>query len=530
LPYNVQAQRLQTGEFQGPDFDARVRGTDAKAVDLDLAKLAADCYDLGGKGDMPAGWTRMSEADLTRAGIDPGSLDDPSTGFRAAIYQDAKGDHVLAFAGTDPKSGKDILNDAEQAAGLPARQYQQAAALANQAKTAFGNSLVLTGHSLGGGLASAASVATDSAAVTFNAAGVNNNTLRQLVPGADVGTLKQEADDGLVRRYAVKGEILTGEQQTGLGRGFAPNAIGHEITLNDPNPLPWYAEAPGVNLISDSIHGGKLHSMGSVLGALQKDHPWDGGGVREGVVEKISDGIGKGTDKVVSGIDWAKNQTKDGIKNVTDAVAGAVDHVPRVGGLLSATVKGAGLVGRGAVEIGGDLLDGSVGVIGHLLQGTDKFVGGAIGATVDGAKKVGGWVVGGAKATKTAIVDATKATGNAIATAAKATKNAIVDATKATGNAIAKATKVTVNAVADAAKAAGNAAADAAKATVNAVADAAKATGNAVVDAAKATGNAVADAAKATGNAVAGAAEATGNAVVNGAKYVGHALNPMNWF
>src|SRR5579883_1910546 len=64
LPYNVQAQRLQAGGMPTPNFDAQVRGTDPKAVDLDLAKMAADCYDVGGKGDLPAGWTRMSDADL----------------------------------------------------------------------------------------------------------------------------------------------------------------------------------------------------------------------------------------------------------------------------------------------------------------------------------------------------------------------------------------------------------------------------------------------------------------------------------
>ncbi len=529
LPYNVQAQRLQAGGAPGPDFDAQVRGTDAKALDLDLAKMARDCYDLGGKGGLPAGWTRMSDADLAHAGIDPGSLDDPSTGFRAAIYQDAKGDHVLAFAGTDPTSGKDILADAEQATGLPARQYQQAVALATQAKTAFGDSLALTGHSLGGGLASVASVATDSAAVTFNAAGVNNNTLRQLVPGADVAALKQEADDGLVRRYAVKGEILTGEQESGAFRGFAPDAIGHKITLNDPNPLPWYAEAPGVNLISDSIHGGQLHLMDSVLGALQKDHPWDGGAGREGVVDKISDTIGKGTDAVVSGVDWAKNQAKDGIQGVTNVVANAADHVPVIGGLLSGAVQGAGLVGRGAVEIGGDLLDGSLGITGHLLQGTDKFVGGAIGATVDGAKKVGGWIVDGAKAAGGAVVGAAQAVGNAVVDGAAAAGSAIAGAAKAAGNAVFDGAKAVGGAVADGAAAAGDAVVDGATAAGDAVVDGATAAGGAVVDGAAAVGGAVVDGATAVGGAVVDGATAAGSAVVDGAEAVGHALNPMNW-
>lgn len=457
LPYNAQAQQLQTNGMPGPNFDAQVRGPDAKPIDLDLAKLAADCYDVGGKGDLPAGWSRMSEADLRAAGIDPASLEDPSTGFRAAIYQDAKGDRVLAFAGTDPTSGKDILADGLQAAGLPTRQYEQAVALATQAKAAFGDSLVLTGHSLGGGLASVASVATDSAAVTFNAAGVNDSTLRRLVPEGDVGALKQEANDGLIRRYAVKGEILTGEQESGAGRGFAPDAIGHKITLNDPNPPPWYADVPGVNLITDSVRGVQLHLMDSVLGALQKDHPWDGGANSEGVVEKISDGIGKGADAVVSGVDWVKNHAKDGIQGAANTVADAADHVPVVGGLLSSAVHGLGWLGRGAVEIGGDLLDGAVGLTGHLLQGADKFIGGAIGAAVDGAKTLGGWVVDGAKTVGGWAVDGAKTVGGWAVDGAKTVGGWAVDGAKTVGGWAADGAKTVGGWAADGAKAVGHA-------------------------------------------------------------------------
>ena len=37
---------------------------------------------------------------LETADIDPATLNDTSTGFRAAIYQDGKGDYVLAFKNT----------------------------------------------------------------------------------------------------------------------------------------------------------------------------------------------------------------------------------------------------------------------------------------------------------------------------------------------------------------------------------------------------------------------------------------------
>jgi hypothetical protein len=271
LVYNAQASSLQAA---AGSFDAQVRGTAPRAIDLDLAKMAQDAYNLHA-ASAPQGWSRLSQADLTAAGIDPASLDDPSTGFRAAIYQNALGHHVLAFAGTDPSSGKDWLADGTQALGLPAAQYDQAVALAQTAKLAFGDSLVITGHSLGGGLAATASAATNSAAVTFNAAGVNDATLRRALPDATIAAVKQQANGGLIRRYAVAGEILTYEQETGPVRAIAPDALGHKITLNDPAPLPWIARIPGVNLIADTVHGISLHSMGSVLDAMRNTMPWN---------------------------------------------------------------------------------------------------------------------------------------------------------------------------------------------------------------------------------------------------------------
>jgi hypothetical protein len=407
---------------QGAGFDAEVRGTDPKAIDQTLAKLSQDVYEVPPAGSTPAnidGFHRMGNGELEAAGIDPASLDDPSTGFRAAIYENADGQKVLAFAGT--RDGKDWYADGTQALGLSTAQYQQAVALATQAKAAFGNSMVVTGHSLGGGLASIASVATDTAAVTFNAAGVNNNTIHQLVPDADVAKLKQEAADGLVRRYAVDGEALTGEQESGAGRGFLPDALGHKITLRDPNPLPWYQELPGVNLVTDTAHGVQLHSMDSVLSALAKDHPWtpDAGG--KGVVDRIVDGTGDVADAIVGGVDSVKNGTKSVIGAVSDKVGDVLGHVPIVGGLLKGGAHLAGTIGKGIVEIGGDLLNGAVGIASHLVQGAEQFVGGAVDTLVDGAKKVTGWVVDGAKTLggwvadgAHALADGAKTVGDAI--------------------------------------------------------------------------------------------------------------------
>jgi len=280
LAFNPRVASLLDGGAKTPvpNFDAQVRGPAAKPVDLQLALISQDVYDPTSKG-IP-GWTRLTGDQLTQAGIDPASLEDPSTGFRAAIYQDKNGDHVLAFAGSN--DDKDWLNNFEQGVGLPAAEYSQAVSLATEAKAAFGPSLAITGHSLGGGLASIASLATDSAAVTFNASGLNDETIRRLIPDGNLDALKQQGNDGLIRRYAVSGEILTTVQESTP----LPDAIGHKITLNDPDPVAkpnihWYDWADGKAEVLEAKyavdlakHAVDLHDIDPVIAALRNDHPW----------------------------------------------------------------------------------------------------------------------------------------------------------------------------------------------------------------------------------------------------------------
>lgn len=385
LAYNPAVMGLTPREV---DFDAQMRGKNPHAMDMDMARLAQDVYETG--SSKVGNWTRLDADQLRAAGIDPDMLEDPATGFRAAVYQDADGHHVLAFAGTDPTSGKDWLANGMQGVGLPATQYSQAVTLATRAKAAFGDNLAMTGHSLGGGLASAASVATDTAAVTFNAAGINDATLNRMASGGDIGAMKSAAENGLIRSYAVKGEVLTGEQEHGAARGFAPDALGHRITLDDPYGAGFGHNIPGINLITDTIHGGKLHMMGSVIDAMKADHPWNPDAANApDFTEQVADATMDVADKAIDGVDSAKNHTKSGINRVADKTGDFLDrHVGGTPGkVLDVVAKGTGKVLSGAVEVGGNLVDGMIGTSAHVLQGAERLV----GSTVKGISKAMPW-------------------------------------------------------------------------------------------------------------------------------------------
>lgn len=267
--YHPQLAGLLSGQHaaNAASFDAQVRGRDAKAIDLPMMEISAAVYDPSVRS--VGEWSRLSDSQLHAAGIDPKMLENGETGFRAGIYTDGNGNYVLAFAGSNELQDWTGAN-LRQGLGWQAEQFDEAVQLAQLADTAFGDNLVVTGHSLGGSLAATASLAIGNAAVTFNAAGVHDDTMRDL--GLDPAAAKADAEAGQIRRYNVDGEVLTTAQQDIWGVNGIPDAPGHEIVLDDPDPLTGWNR---FNPVAIARHSGELHSQGSVLEALREQRPWE---------------------------------------------------------------------------------------------------------------------------------------------------------------------------------------------------------------------------------------------------------------
>lgn len=206
----------------------------------EMAMLSHDVYDAARQvGDPPPGWMRATaDLDTLRAAL-PGLqmtddelrdlLTPEKSGFRAEIYlpdpdvlgpgykptivfKGSKGE-VLENGELRETASEDFLgNNLPQSLGLQTDYYDRAMRLA-VALQRQGIEFDLAGHSLGGGMAAAASAVTGMPAVTYNAAGLHPNTARDFAADRNIplyDTLET------VTAWQVQGDLLNDGMQGDL--------------------------------------------------------------------------------------------------------------------------------------------------------------------------------------------------------------------------------------------------------------------------------------------------------------------------
>lgn len=247
-----------------------------------LARLSSDVYNA--VGAPPEGWRVATPADLAAVGVRPTDLTSPVSGFRARVYAEGTGAatrYVVAFRGST-SDRSDWVSNGRQAAGLSTDHYARALQVGRLIGLSGNRNVTITGHSLGGGLASAAGLAAGLPTTTFNASGLSAATI-SAANGIRATTGRSEAD---IRAYYVRGEILSTIQDGGdrvagslLGRALgsilgpaggvaggiagaqvdAPEAYGTRIALDPVRPegTHWWDQ-----------HAANFHRMPWVLAAL----------------------------------------------------------------------------------------------------------------------------------------------------------------------------------------------------------------------------------------------------------------------
>lgn len=208
------------------------------------------------------------------------------TGFHAEIYYNKiTNEYTLAFEGTNQL--RDAITDYELATGKVPEQYHMANKIAeyiNSPNFSSNIRLNITGHSLGGGLASIVGLSTGKPTYTFNAAGISRNVISTF-------GLNKNVEDKVynIKAFQAKYDMVTLAQESVVGKAVSNVvASGISVVLSS-NPF--------------SDEGRRLQteiSRGNIAAATIGDKKKiEGGGIHfmSDVVKKFMD---KNTDKTYS--------------------------------------------------------------------------------------------------------------------------------------------------------------------------------------------------------------------------------------
>jgi pimeloyl-ACP methyl ester carboxylesterase len=189
----------------------------------------------------------------------------------------------VAFKGTTPSSLEDWGANIAQGLGMESAYYNQAMEIARTASEMAPGAVHYVGHSLGGGMASAAAAAAKSTATTFNAAGVKAKTLERR--GKDL-------KDAVVDAYYVAGDILSGIQD----RLPLSEAVGKRLPLPPAPPSPTSAVKDAAMAAIAAAAAMIAGPVSALLGALGIDAAVEG--VRKHGMDEVIKAIDQEADKI----------------------------------------------------------------------------------------------------------------------------------------------------------------------------------------------------------------------------------------
>jgi YD repeat-containing protein len=272
---------------------------------LTNALISNDVYSDQTNPDLlPTGVRRLSNDDVRNLtdkngvalGLDPDNFN--KSGYFGALYRnDITGSYIYANRGTEVGKGDDWWNNLTQEFGFPAPQYKQAVDVARQLYSALDGDVTFTGHSLGGGMASAQALSViGGRATTFNAAGLSEGTIDRYsldttnadqrvtafyVNGEIVSRLQDNPVFDVAAGYygtiaknalavvGVVGDLVEGERPDSysFGLAYVPEAVGTRVALPALN-----AQGEELGVLGRLGNTVSLHSIGSVLQSIQNQY------------------------------------------------------------------------------------------------------------------------------------------------------------------------------------------------------------------------------------------------------------------
>ena len=238
------AQRLDLvsrGAHGCPDHAASAARLRRDMDEVEHARLAKHVYlkyDKDTPDDLkapPPGFFDATPEDLAEIGLRQSMLTPKDTNFRAAVYKkdpvvwgENEPEKFVVVGRGSTTSKEDWENNFAQNANRESSYYERAVRIGNAISDANASHKVhLAGHSLAGGLMTAAQGGSGATATTFNSASLNPRTVARYSKLPN----RQHAEPDRILAYQVEGEVLSATQETGLASLFTRPAQGKRVVV-----------------------------------------------------------------------------------------------------------------------------------------------------------------------------------------------------------------------------------------------------------------------------------------------------------
>jgi hypothetical protein len=265
---------------------ARLRADMDEVENMRCAKHVYLANDPNAPADLrenpPPGFKKATPEQLAAMGLDENMLRPDHSSFRAEVYvkdpavwgPNPTPEAILSFRGStaDDKNWK---NNFAQDCNKQADHYQKAVEIGNRLAARHAP-VHLVGHSLGGGLASAAQGGSGLTASTYNAAGLHPET----VPRYSHDGVHRAAEPKKITAIRTEGEILTTTQENLVGsRGIsllANNAVGIKRDLPPSHNREHFNKLKEDKKVDgDSDYPTYLHGMDEVIDSTEQQKKMD---------------------------------------------------------------------------------------------------------------------------------------------------------------------------------------------------------------------------------------------------------------
>ena len=257
----------------------RLRGNMDEVKNMRCAKHVYLANDKNAPADLrdnpPPGFIKATPEQLKSMRLTQKMLTPKGSQFRAAVYMkdpavwgpNPDPASVIAFRGSTPEK-EDWDNNFAQGVDREAPYYKRAVEIGNKLAES-GVRIRIVGHSLGGGLASAAQGGSGLDASTYNAAGLHPNTVARY--SQDREHVQAEAER--IAAYRIEGEILTKTQESLWGSNglsaVSHGAVGIKHDLVPAHDKQYFVDNDKIKENKNDTYDGYLHGMDQVIAATE---------------------------------------------------------------------------------------------------------------------------------------------------------------------------------------------------------------------------------------------------------------------